>query len=227
MEFASLLLTVLEVIIALVTLFGVIVSIWKFLVRPIKDILALQKTLTTEIQGIKKTNEESVLPMINSFYREFSSNGGKSIKDQITRIDDNTRLSELRSKLVATTLLTTGSFECSPDGLLTWGNKALCDLLGLSYDELLGKGWLSAVDEEERADVWFQWMENVENGIPHESIFTVNNQKTGESFLCRSNAFTHKTIDGRILGYYGTIIRLPNQPSSLSYPYIKIQYDYL
>jgi PAS domain S-box-containing protein len=110
---------------------------------------------------------------------------------------------------VATTLLTTGSFECSPDGLLTWGNKALCDLLGLSFDELLGKGWLSAVDEEERADVWFQWMENVENGIPHESVFTVNNRKTGESFRCRSNAFTHKTVDGRILGYYGTILRLP------------------
>jgi PAS domain S-box-containing protein len=214
MEFMSLLLTVVEVIIGLITIAAAFISIWKFMVKPLKDILSLQKSqsthltqLSNEIQGLKDTNKESILPMINSFYREFSTNGGKSIKDQITRIDDNTRLSELRSKLVATTLLTTGSFECSPDGLLTWGNKALCDLLGLSFDELLGKGWLSAVDEEERANVWFQWMENVENGIPHESVFTVNNRKTGESFRCRSNAFTHRTVDGRILGYYGTIIK--------------------
>lgn len=215
MEVLSFVLLVLEIIIASAGVAAICFSLWKFLLKPIKDILANQQThskeitnLATEIQSIKDTNTNSVLPMINSFYREFSTNGGKSIKDQITRIDDNTRLSELRSKLVATTLLTTGSFECSPEGLLTWGNKALCDLLGLSFDELMGKGWLSAVAEDERADVWFQWMENVANGIPHESVFTVNNRKNNESFVCRSTAFMHKTIDGRILGYYGTIIRI-------------------
>jgi PAS domain S-box-containing protein len=215
MELLHNLLTVLEIFLASGGVIAIFVSIWKFLVNPIKDILSLQKkqnkditTLGDEIQGLKKTNDELILPMINSFYREFSTNGGKSIKDQITRIDDNTRLSELRSKLVATTLLTTGSFECSPDGLLTWANKALCDLFGISYDEMLGKGWLSGIDENERADVWFQWMENVENGIPHESVFTVNNRKTNETFTCRSNAFTHKNGNGKILGYYGTIVRL-------------------
>lgn len=215
MEILSSILLLLEIFLALAGVTTIIVSVWKFLIQPIKDILSNQHKqskditeLAKEIQGIKDTNTNSVLPMINSFYREFSTNGGKSIKDQITRIDDNTRLSELRSKLVATTLLTTGSFECSPDGLLTWGNKALCDLLGLNFDELLGKGWLSAIAEDERAEVWFQWMENVANGIPHESVFTVSNHKTGETFLCRSTAFMHKTIDGRILGYYGTIIRI-------------------
>lgn len=215
MDVINNLLTILEVILAIGGVIGIVVSIWRFLVKPLKDILHLQKqqnrdiiSLSDEIQGLKTTNDNLILPMINSFYREFSTNGGKSIKDQITRIDDNTRLSELRSKLVATTLLTTGSFECSPDGLLTWSNKALCDLFGLSSDEMLGKGWLSSIDEQERADVWFQWLENVENGIPHESIFTVNNRITDESFKCRSNAFTHKNGNGKILGYYGTIIRV-------------------
>jgi PAS domain S-box-containing protein len=150
-----------------------------------------------------------VLPFITSFQAEFTRNSGKSLKDQITRIDDNVKLAELRSKLISNMLTTICSYECDPQGNTTWVNKAMCELFGLTHEEMLSNGWLSAVDEKERADIWERWHDNIRSGIPHEIEYTVHNRRKGETFKVRSNAAAHKANDGRVLGYYGNVVRLP------------------
>lgn len=210
-----LILQIVGAIIAIVgSIWGVLYSFGRFIFKPLKRIYnefesfnLILNNLSDDVIRLKHAHEHAILPMIESFHREFSTNGGKSIKDQITRIDDNTRLSELRSKLIATTLITSGSFECDAHGNWTWANKALADLFGLSLEEMLGNGWLAAVQEHDRMDIWDNWKNAILNNIPYEGVFTIINRKTRKSFQCRANAFQHKAVDGRILGYYGTIVK--------------------
>ena len=85
----------------------------------------------------------------------------------------------------------------------------MCELFGLSNEEMLSNGWLSAVDEKERANIWERWHDNIKTGIPHEVEYTVHNRRKGETFRVRSTAQGHKANDGRVLGYYGNVVRLP------------------
>lgn len=208
MDYLTILLNVLEILVALVALSGTAYGIYKWLVTPLKNIMKNIEAHTAAIENITNTITDKVLPIINSLNKEFSVNSGKSIKDQINRIDDATRLAELRSKLIASNLLTTGAYECDAQGLCTWVNNALCELYGLTEEQMLGNGWLAAVDESERAEVWNQWHENIKLDIPHESKYTIYNRKTRETFKVRTTAITHRTNDGKVLAYYGTTIRL-------------------
>jgi PAS domain S-box-containing protein len=192
----------------------------RLILRPIFNTLVfpvfekIKSFITSAIEVPKKLDEnmkilkDEVLPFISSFQYEFNKNSGKSLKDQITRIDDNVKLAELRSKLVSNMFLNVGVYECDTQGNTVWVNKALCELFGLSFEEMMNNGWLSAVDEQQRSDVWEQWHDNIKHGIPHESEFIVHNRKSNKTFKVRSTAMTHKANDGRVLGYYGNIIEI-------------------
>ena len=202
--------TIIEILVGLVTLSGVLWGGWKLIISPIRKILDYQKNHEKEQNEIRKTLNEEVLPVINSLSKEFSKNGGKSIKDQINRINDAVSLAELRSKMIASNLLTTGAYECNAAGEYTWVNKALCEMLGLTYNECLGNGWLSGITGIDRADIWKHWMESIELDIPYEAEYTVQNHITNKKIKIRSSAISHKSIDGKILGYYGTMIIMPD-----------------
>lgn len=200
---------IVEILVGLATLGGVLWGGWKLIISPIRTILDYQKNHEKEQNQIRKTLNEEVLPVINSLSREFSKNGGKSIKDQINRINDAVSLAELRSKMIASNLLTTGAYECNAAGEVVWVNKAFCDIFGLSFNECLGNGWLTAIEGTDRTDVWKHWLENIDLGIPYEAEFTVHNDILHKKVRVKSTAITHKNIDGKPLGLYGTLIKLP------------------
>jgi len=197
-----------EILVGISALIGVLWGGWKLIVSPIRKILDYQQNHEKEQVEIRKTLNEEVLPVINSLKREFSKNGGKSIKDQINRISDAVALAELRSKMIASNLLTAGTYECSPTGECTWVNKALCEMFGLTYDECMGNGWLTGVVGDDRTYVWKQWNESISLDIPYEAEYLVLNHITNKKIKVRATAVAHKSIDGKVLGFYGTIIRL-------------------
>lgn len=208
MDYLSIVLAILEIFIALTAVASTIYGIYEWIAKPIKNIAKEIDTHGTKINELSSLVDSKVLPIIDSLHREFSVNSGKSIKDQMNRIDNITRLAELRSKLIAGSLLSTGAYECDEVGNCTWTNLALQNLFGLSSEEMLGNGWLVAIDDSDRADVWLSWQNSIKLGIPYEIVYTVNNRKTNQTFKCRASAITHKAIDGKILGYYGTVVRL-------------------
>jgi len=208
METLLILQAAIEILVGLVTLIGVLWGGWKLIITPIRKILDFTKNHVDEQAAICKTLNEEVLPIINSLKNEFSKNGGKSIKDQINRINDAVSLAELRSKMIANNLITTGAYECAPNGECTWVNKALCDMFGLTFEDCLGSGWLSGVLGDDRAYVWKQWNESIALDIPYEAEYTVMNHNTKKRFRVRTTAVAHKSIDGKVLGFYGTIVRL-------------------
>lgn len=205
-------LTIFEIIVAGFAILGTIYSTYRWIMVPIKNKVSTFcdkiDNIFSTVDKLSKIEDEKVLPFIDSFQKEFSRNSGKSIKDQITRIDNNTRLSELRSKLVLNNLLTTGVYECDANGECIWVNKTLCEMYGMSFEEMLGKGWLSAVADDERTEVWENWLDDINYGIPHEGEYNIVNKKTGLKFKCRVSVVAHKTVDGKILGYHGTVIKI-------------------
>jgi PAS domain S-box-containing protein len=208
METLAFIQIILEIIIALIALGSTIWGGWKLIIKPIKTLLELQKAQTLKLEWIDTKMNNLVLPIINSLEKEFSKNGGKSIKDQINRIDDAVSLAELRSKMIASNLLSTGAFECDAAGNYTWANKAACDMFGLSFEEFIGKGWLTSVIDDERANVWKTWIEAINLDIPYEVEYTIVNRQTHVSFRVRVVAIPHKTVDKKILAYYGTIVKV-------------------
>ncbi len=207
-DFLSSFLTIIEIIIGLVSICGFLYGGFVWIIRPIRDLIKQTSENNKKIEKIINVLDEKVIPFMSSMTHEFSPNSGKSIKDQINRIDNATRLAELRSKLIASNLITTGAIEFDGRGEATWVNKAICELFGMSYDQMLGKGWLSAVQDEKRLEVWEDWVTNIEYGIPYEGDFTIHNKQTLEDFTVRLTVVSHKSVDGNILAYYGTVTRI-------------------
>jgi len=202
MQYITIIQAVLESLVALGAIVGFLWGGWKMLIQPIKKLIKTQ-------ENFEKTLNETVLPLIKSLDKELSKNGGKSIKDQINRIDDAVALAELRSKMIASNLITTGAYECDAEGRCTWVNKAYCEMFGLTFEEAKGNGWLTSVDELERIEVWKKWLESIALDIPYETEYMVYNHINNNKFRVRSVAVAHKSVDRKILGFYGTVIKLP------------------
>lgn len=201
----------LEFIIAFVTVSGFIVAVWKLFIKkifnrficdPIRDHFKKVDQMAATVDII---NTE-ILPVIQSLSREFSKNSGKSIMDRILRIDDNTRLAELRTKLIASNLVTTGMLEFDKAGNLVWANKAFINMTGLDIESLSANSWIVSVEEDFRDKVWNLWKSSIQYNIPFESEFIIKHQITGNMRTVKCTIYPHKSVDGSILGYHGTVI---------------------
>lgn len=203
------LLNVIQIILGLGSIAGFLYGGFIWIIRPIRNLVTGIKANTAKFDRMIDMLDNRVIPFIDSMTHEFSPNSGKSIKDQINRIDDATRLAELRSKLIASNLLTsTGVYECNVHGDCTWANNAFCDMLGLSQEEVLGSGWLAGIKAADRIKVWEVWQQSIAQDIPYECLYTIVNHRTREEISVRANAITHKSISGKNLGFYGTLVRV-------------------
>lgn len=204
---------ILEIVVSIVTINGLIYGVFhKFVKKPVMakynylvDTLQSTNIIAKEVQ---QAMSEKVVPFMHSFGDEFSTNSGKSIKDRITRIDNALKREELRNKLLADSLLTIGAYECDAEGDCVWANRTLCEMFGMSFSDMLGNGWLSAICEPDRKRVWKDWLENIQLDIPYDSVYNVCNVESGEQYSCRSHAIAHRDIKGNILGYYGTVCKI-------------------
>lgn len=169
--------------------------------KPLDDLMDQWPSLKEELKKLNDINST-----INTIKLELQPNGGSSIKDKINMIEEHLTLANLRWRL-----LNTGNpiavFECDEKGMITFANPAMVELFGLTEEELLGKGWLKALlDQEKRQEVWQSWDDAIKQDIPYEDYFTIKNAKTGKSVKCKATAIAHRTRKNKIIGYYGTII---------------------
>lgn len=196
---------ILEFVVSGGTIIGFLYGGWKMIIVPIRNLCA-------SVQKMESTQTSEVLPVINSIKNQFSVNSGKSIMDRISRIDDNTRLAELRSKLIASNLVTTCMLEFDKSGQLVWANKAFLDITGLQLEQIRNNEWFVCVSEEDRERVWNLWKHSLDSKIPFESEFEIKNQINHSHKNVKCVVHPHKSIantpDGGILGYYGTIVEM-------------------
>lgn len=187
---------------------GAAAILYGILIRPIKSTFRKVSDRIATLEASANCVNTRILPVIESLGVEFTKNSGKSIMDRILRIDDNTRLAELRSKLIASNLVTTSMCEFDKTGKLTWANKAFLNFTGLELSNLQDNGWFVTIDEDVRERVWNLWKYSINAGIPFESEFHIKNQINGDIKNVKCTVYPHKSVDitasNPILGYYGT-----------------------
>lgn len=99
---------------------------------------------------------DKCINIINKMDYEFTTNGGKSIKDAIIRIESNLLSNEQRTRAILSHL-PYPIFESDKDGKCIWVNKEYQRLVGKDLNELRGYGWVNAIASEDRDRVIFEW----------------------------------------------------------------------
>jgi PAS domain S-box-containing protein len=130
-------------------------------------------------------------------------NGGNSMYDKLSEVV-KTVLVERDARHFQWANEDTAVWECDGDGKCVWVSKKLAELFGMENAQLLGKGWLGAVEYDERERVWKRWTRSVQQGIPYEDHYIIVNQKSGLRVACKATA-TVCTIHDVPERYFGTV----------------------
>lgn len=169
----------------------------------------------------RRQQRDLLLSKVDTILKEMTPNGGGSLKDAVNAMRTDVQklkagVAILRDGLrFSLGLQPTAVFETDETGRCTNASPALCDMFGKTHEEMLGLGWLSAIESAEGRDrVWVNWRSAVESGMPYKDRYLVHNEKTGERFYVSSRAVSSKTDDGVVRYYFGSVEK--EQPASTS-----------
>lgn len=99
-----------------------------------------------------------------------------------------------------------GIFRTRPDGYTTYVNPRWCELSGLSFDEALGQGWLSAVHPIDRKQIENGW--NSKTQQSDKSMAEYRFQRPDGTIVWVLGNALPEIIDGELKGYIGTITNI-------------------
>ena len=151
------------------------------------------------------------------FELEIMPNGGDSMKDAVSRIDNAVQFSGARWRAIIDRD-EVATYECDLDGLCTQSNRAMCDLFGLEREEMMGVGWMKGLIPEDRERVYDAWMASVNKGIPYECSYTVRHADTGTEVEVTTIADPMENDRGHIIGFHGSITPRPFRGTQLVLP---------
>lgn len=81
---------------------------------------------------------------------------------------------------------------------------ALCELWGVSHEDMKGRGWLIAIDPvEDRHKTWKVWMKAIQNELPYEATYRIKNHRTGARMSVTTIAVPVKNKNEEVVCYYG------------------------
>ena len=118
------------------------VAVRTWIIKPVKN-------------GLKTIHD--ILDKIDFVKNQFYNNGGSTLRDTVDKLtvvtaDTNKAVQAIGARqraIIQTDSL--GMYEVDEKGFVTFVNPAWCDITGLSEDEGMGLGWMSAIPDEDRA----------------------------------------------------------------------------
>lgn len=136
----------------------------------------------------------------SSMSHAFGPTAGKKLQ-QIT-IDLQRRMTMAESLSRAKEAhLQLAMYVCDSSGGCISANRTLCDLFGMSEQNMLGSGWMQAIEPEERINCDIAWKSSIQRRIPYAHQYHVK-LKTGERKLIYTEA--SEVVSGQdILCYIG------------------------
>jgi PAS domain S-box-containing protein len=143
------------------------------------------------------------LHKINAIHEQMFTNGGKTMRDAVNRIENRLTLLE---KQQAVYIMDTpeGIFQSDEKGELIYVNRTICRMTGMTERELLGNGWLNCISETDRERVDKAWEYALANQIEFNATFDIVPLNNGVvTVSCTANPL--RTIDNRLMGYMGLI----------------------
>lgn len=143
------------------------------------------------------------LEKIDVIHDQMFTNGGKTLRDAVNRIENRITLVEKKQGVY---MMDTreGIYETNAKGEFTSVNRTMCKFLGRIESDLLGNGWLNSIHEDDRIKVDESWDYAVANEIEFEMIFdVVDVERNTHSVKCRAKPI--RSVDGKLIGYIGMV----------------------
>ena len=112
-----------------------------------------------------------------------------------------------KSRLMYQALTSTapvGIFRTDPKGQCLFVNSKWCEYSGLTEQEALGFGWISALHPDDRERVNLEWQDAAKLGRQFKSEYRFV-RSDGEVFWLFGLASPEKDLKGNVIGYIGTI----------------------
>jgi PAS domain-containing protein len=131
---------------------------------------------------------------------ELSTNGGKSLKDTIDRIDRKTEHLQARARH-QDNHSSKPTFELDAYGGLTFANAALCEMLSVDEEDLLFRNWFSRVIADQRQSVMQEVRDAVENKMPFESVIRFNGKQGIVTMQFIAQPYVRS--GGELVGFFG------------------------
>jgi len=177
-----------EVVSGGLVLFGVLKAIKRWITAPIKSHFNKIHSVVEKIEKIEK---------------EFSPNGGGSLKDHLCRL--SVELSEVKQGLRAQMAYETNPvFESDRDGHCTYANRSYLRMLGVGLEEVEGSGWKSFIHPESKEMVFREWEAAVKDHRDFKLTYKFL-APDGREICASCEAFAIKNDKKQLLKYIGTI----------------------
>lgn len=168
----------------------------------VKRFFTFQRILTERMD-----KQDKELAFIRS---ELTFNGGGSTKDFAKNSYELAAISNVRAKHIIM-INPVPMYECDKEGKCILANTALCELFGLSEQEMLGNGWLSAIAPEDRQQCWEHFQHSIKLDIPYEWNYTVVNYKTHKRLRCKTEVTVLRDVKGKPILFQGYVEPISSQ----------------
>lgn len=146
---------------------------------------------------------ESMTTELLNISKELKPNGGGSIKDQVKQIANDVRIIRIE-KDATFHLAKEPMFKTDDKGYYISCNSALCSLVGVSEQELLGLGWLNYISLEDKDRIWEEWENIIESGKEISTYYTIKNPISLELVPVKCRAVINRNGDN-VVSIIGTI----------------------
>lgn len=175
---------------------GAIVAFFKKVILPVWRFF---KEYNEHKELLLKGNEN-----IDAILKEFRPNGGSSLKDQISRIENNIDILDV--KVAAVALATNvGYWKSDANGKAIEVGRSLCSILGRTEAEIKGSNWVTIIHPNDREAVKSEWDSAVEDGRDFEMVYRFVKP---DGSIQKVKGSAHAMFkDDKLIGFFGTLIK--------------------
>lgn len=141
---------------------------------------------------------------INYLIEQVKENGGSSLIDKINRIEFLILVEQASRRFFWSHQNNHPIFEANEHGDWVFANKALAQMFGMQISDLLGNGWMTAVNESQRKEVQEAWKYAMTEHTPYERTFDLINRNDGKQIRVTMGV-SMCMLNGKPARYFGTI----------------------
>ena len=139
---------------------------------------------------------------IEAIAKQFSPNGGSSLRDAIDRVERGVTFGEKRSRVMFDSQgeSNKGWFETDKVGNCVFVSNSWCKMHEAQRDEALGTGWLNVVSESSYANFVTAWHNAIEGSRSFDLIYLGHKQRQ-----FHMHAERVVSAGGDLIGYIGFV----------------------
>lgn len=140
--------------------------------------------------------------LLEKIYSELVSNGGKSLRDTVDRIERGQTIQQSFIRHILSDSIN-GAFEANNAGEYIWANAIYVDLSGRPLANLLGNDWINGVHPDDQNRVFEEWMEAVTQKREFNITYRLVCEE-GQITKVKGKAVPIRDANNKVLGFVGS-----------------------